>query len=183
MTSTSALQLDAANWALVALTFVLVVVTAYYAFQNARMVREMRRQNRPYVFIVFDQEDDSRYTLFLRNAGSRSAHGVEVTIVQDGTILATPATGAIGTPRPTQRVKVSGQLRNPHFLPPGDQWEIGFVERFIGTTHSRRTLLYSIRYNDGAGAEYGENDMSADYFEPSDREPTPPVIAKVEKTP
>ncbi len=34
-----------ANWALVVLTFVLILVTGYYAWQNRRLVDEMRQQN------------------------------------------------------------------------------------------------------------------------------------------
>jgi|SRR5215813_8098770 len=34
-----------ANWALVILTFVLIVVTGYYAVQNKRLVGEVRKQN------------------------------------------------------------------------------------------------------------------------------------------
>jgi hypothetical protein len=33
------------NWALVALTFVLILVTGYYAWQNKRLVDEMHKQN------------------------------------------------------------------------------------------------------------------------------------------
>ena len=34
------------SWALVGLTFVLILVTGYYAYQNRRLVDEMREQNR-----------------------------------------------------------------------------------------------------------------------------------------
>lgn len=34
-----------ANWALVGLTFVLILVTGYYAWQNKRLVDQMRQQN------------------------------------------------------------------------------------------------------------------------------------------
>ncbi len=34
-----------ANWALVVLTFALILVTGYYAWQNKRLVDEMRQQN------------------------------------------------------------------------------------------------------------------------------------------
>jgi len=56
------------NWALVALTFVLIIVTGYYAWQNKHLVDEMRKQNAV-------AKDALRVQLFDRRAAILGAVG------------------------------------------------------------------------------------------------------------
>jgi hypothetical protein len=68
-------------WATFAVTAVLVLITGYYAWQNKRMVDEIRRQSRPYLYIVHEE-----HCLVVKNGGTRSAHDIRIRLATDAKV-------------------------------------------------------------------------------------------------
>ena len=136
--------MDAIAW----LTVVLILVTMFYARQNRRMVQEMRRQNRPYVYIVFDRR------LVIRNGGDRSAHQVRFAILEDAHIAgAILKQDSFGAPTEFDRVPVSSVAIVRH----GVHTLLPAAERVIGPApFETQTLKYRVCYQDGAGIRYKE---------------------------
>ncbi len=155
-------------------TLLLVAITAYYAWQSKQMVQEMRRQNRPYVYMTC--EDNS---LLLKNDGTRSAHHVQLEILSDAEVpgqiewfakVTIQRAGEPPAPRSpeaspeqlqrlmdrTERVSTLPKIRKPvSTIVPGAAVHVATV---VGRSGERRMqeLAYIIRYRDGAGTPYEE---------------------------
>lgn len=161
------------------LTIALVFVTAYYAYQNKRMVEEIRKQNRPYVFIAAKRDGEDPLTakqmtrrLVLYNTGNRVARDIKLSIICDAFIWQYE----FGEGRTPEDIAVSF-VRHPvsmepvcrdglPSLAPGEEEEIGFVPK---TAHKEdkdwgeQVLRYVVSYFDGAGVKY-EEELTARYF-------------------
>lgn len=147
------------DWAIVILTGVLVLVTAYYARQNALMVREMRRQNRPYLFITWKPRGGhiGGSRLVLRNGGTRVAQDVRVALSGDvGVWRHVYAPAAMNSAEKkefalTDLPETSAGI--PSVAPDGEL-ELGFLEMGQLVTGKPHSLTYALRYQDGGGVEY-----------------------------
>ncbi len=167
-----------ADWPTVSLTTALVLITGYYAWQNKRMVEEMRRQNGPYLYVFHDRD-----WLVIKNGGTRSAHQVKITLLKDAdvpkqyqefaqVIITRP--GELPPPEPSEKltpekwaeitqgtVKVStlpAIKSGVSCIAPGERALLARVSRHIGTTtlHQFECVL---RYRDGVGAQYEEKQV------------------------
>ncbi|HEV8676834.1 MAG TPA: hypothetical protein VGX21_22590 [Methylomirabilota bacterium] len=148
------------NWALVVLTFALVLITGYYAWQTRRMVEEMRRQDRPYVALLLTSHHEaSDRDMVISNLGTRFAVAIAITVTNDAKVLVhTPDEGV-------QRENVSSLLPGgviAQSLAPGQSNRIAFVQ-ILTPEVERQRLAYKISYRDGAGTRY-EEDLELDYW-------------------
>lgn len=139
------------DWAIVGLTGALVVITAYYAWQNKRMVEEMRRQSRPYVYLVC-----SGGLLVLRNTGTRSAHWIRIRLLQDPDLLEGEwrqegENRILGLARLSSSVVIRDGIRT---LVPGSEQVVGQLARPAPGRPARVECVVS--YQDGAGTKYDE---------------------------
>jgi hypothetical protein len=139
------------DWALVGLTGALVLITGYYAWQNKRMVEEMRRQSRPYIYLVCDGG-----RLVLKNSGTRSAHWIRVRVLhdadlQEGEWRQEGETRTLGLARLSTNVVVREGVRS---LVPGSERGIGRLARPAPARPARVECVVS--YQDGAGTSYEE---------------------------
>lgn len=145
------------DWPTVCLTAVLVGVTGYYAWQNKRMVDEIRRQNRPYVYIVYE-----RGALVIHNAGSRSAHRIAIKVLRDTDLLEGEFRDEHGkltlglAKVSTSRVCHDGIKT----LVPGASRSIGRAAYTLPDQPAR--LEYLVSYLDGASTKY-EEELSEEY--------------------
>lgn len=140
------------------LAFALVGVTIWYAISTGRMVAEMRRQNRPYVYIVCEQG-----RLIVRNSGNRSAHHIRPEILtdaylQEGELRQEGENQILGLAQVGTSVTIREGIRT---LVPGGERHIGQLARPMPARPAVR-LEYIVRYQDGAGTEYQEQ-LAEDY--------------------
>ena len=151
------------DWAIVALTAALVIITGYYAWQNkrmadhnARIVDEMRRQNRPYVFIACEHR-----RLVLRNGGNRSAHSVRISSERDCFMTDIHPVVKDGYEEPANTTISFQWLEACHqgvrCVLPGAAIELAHVLALAGLNR----IEYRIGYTDGAGLAY-EEDLAID---------------------
>lgn len=145
--------------AMVSLTAALVGATFRYAKATDRILDEMRRQDRPVLYVFYEniREGTGRepfYQLLLRNVGSRMAHDIRLEVVQDAFIGADLSEGKQDFVRVSQTTPFRDGIRS---LLPGDKVLIGYYSR--GNFSERRSdqnLAYRLTYKDGAGLSYQE---------------------------
>ncbi len=145
------------DWPTVGLTAVLIGVTGYYAWQNKRMVVEMRRQNRPYVYVVFEKG-----SLIVHNAGNRSAHRVAIRVVRDINLAESEMRDEKGElvlalAKASSHAACREGIRT---LVPGASRAIGRVA-YTRPGHPER-FGYVVSYRDGVGTRYEEK-LSEEY--------------------
>jgi len=153
-----------ANWAIVALTAALVVVTYIYAMYTRRMVEEIKRQSRPYVYMTFERYERSMpyhyYRLLLRNGGNRVAQRIRVHISEDAWIGCHRVQVAENEFK-TDFIKVSFSevcTSGVTSLVPNGETEIGFYDKqSLQGSKGRQSLSYTVSYFDGAGIPYTES--------------------------
>lgn len=168
-------------WATFAVTTVLVLITGYYAWQNKRMVDELRRQNRPYLYIAHEGD-----WLVVENGGTRSAHDIWIELLNDAKVpkqyqvfaqLTVTEAGEPPPPKPDPshwltpekvaeltegKVNVSTLPLIKSGIPtlvPGGKRALAQVVRHIGLKEHQR-LGYLIRYGDGSGLRYSEQQVA-----------------------
>lgn len=166
-------------WATFGATAVLAIITAYYAWQNKRMVDEIRRQSRPYLYIVHDE-----HWLLVKNEGMRSAHGIQIELLSDAKVpkqyqtfatVTTTKAGELPPPKPAEkltpekRAEMTQGTVNVSTLPiiksgiptlvPGGKRMLARVDRHIGLKEHQR-FEYVIRYRDGSGLRYEEKQVA-----------------------
>lgn len=152
------------------LTVALVIVTAYYAWQNRQMVGEIRRQNRPYVFATVvknpGQDPITQATiaasLVVRNTGNRVAMKVQMKVIREAFIWQQVAEIS-GVPlrliddrAPVSTMRICGD--GVSSLPPCEEHQVGYVPQ---NAHEHpdcgpQQLEYEIAYEDGAQTTYKE---------------------------
>jgi hypothetical protein len=149
------------------LVLILARITARYAADTNRMVDEIRRQNRPYVFIalfphrVGKEHDEDR--LIVRNTGNRVAIDIRLEVLQDANIWFTfwEEVDDQGHAAPLDEVVAVSTLNSVKYgiqsLVPDESTPLGYIPRGVPIRHERQELQYRIRYTDGAGTPYEES--------------------------
>jgi len=133
------------------LTLALTMITAYYAVQNKRMADEMRRQSRPYVYLV--QEGGQ---LKIRNSGNRTAHHVKIEVVRDanmaeGEFRQVGENTVLGLAKFGSAEMIREGVRT---LSPDAERVVG---RFARPAPTRRVHVECrVSYQDGSGLSYAE---------------------------
>lgn len=153
-----------ANWAIVILTAALVVVTYIYALYTKRMVEEIKRQSRPYVYMTFERYERSMpyhyYRLLLRNGGNRVAQRITVHISEDAWIGCHRVQVAENEFK-TDFIRVSSSevcKSGVTSLVPNGEIEVGFYDKqSLRDSKGRQSLSYTVTYFDGAGIQYTES--------------------------
>jgi hypothetical protein len=139
------------DWPIVSLTGALVLITGYYAWQNKRMVEEMRGQSRPYIYLV--QEGGQ---LKIRNSGNRTAHHVKIEVVRDadmaeGEFRQEGENTVLGLAKFGSAAIIREGVRT---LSPDAERVVG---RFARPAPTRRVHLECrVSYQDGSGKPYEE---------------------------
>lgn len=133
------------------LAVVLAAITWFYALQNKRMVEEMRRQSRPYVYLVCNGG-----RLVLKNSGTRSAHWIRIRVLhdadlQEGEFRQEGDRKILGMARLSTNVVVKEGVRA---LIPGAEQDIGQLARPALARPAR--VEYVVSYQDGVGTKYNE---------------------------
>lgn len=153
---------------------VLVGTTIYYARQNSRMVVEIQRQNRPYVYLTHDGK-----ALVLENSGTRSAHDVSIAVTHDTMVprqLRLVSTveirrgGEPVPPRPPdatpEQIRAVMQGREAFStlatvraitptITPGGRKMVAQAELYLGARETQR-LGCLVKYRDSTGNRYEE---------------------------
>jgi hypothetical protein len=149
----------------VVLATVLAWVTWRYARDTRRMVNEMRRQHRPYLYLLWEQDSNGEqvptvYRLKLKNAGDRVAQDISLRMIQDAlvvTLTQDPEAKDWVNYKPVA-VPVSS-LTICHdglkSLGPGDVVWLGYSNWYRSATEEQ-VLGYELDYRDGAGVVYRE---------------------------
>ena len=149
---------------------VLVGVTCIYALYTKRILEEMRKQNRPYLYIGvedFGESGRELWVLVIRNTGNRVAQNIRLKIIQDALIWISYFTDSEGWRDDTEKISALDACKNgiPSLLP-GVKTKLGNLYAPASTDRSEEQhLSYVIEYSDGAGTPYSET-LSLTYFLP-----------------
>jgi len=148
----------------VAVAMLLAWITYRYARDTRRMVDEMRRQHRPYLYLLWEQDSDEEvptvYRLKLKNAGDRVAQQIALRVSQDAEIVTLTrdpdATNWVNfKPVAVPVSSLSICQDGVKSLGPGDVLLLGYSNWYRSATEEQ-VLGYEIAYQDGAGALYSE---------------------------
>jgi hypothetical protein len=138
--------------ATVFLTAVLIVVTLYYAVQNARMVGEMQRTRKlvvmPKLAIEFHRLGPTAMSVAIKNVGPGAALGIDVRLIY------VPANPEHDRPERRWRRNVLASGEQYDFMPPGGAND---SINTLTATYSAIRLLGSMTDASGANHEVDES--------------------------